>query len=156
MDARTDTIDLLNALIETCKDGEYGFERCADRIDSPALRPLLARHAQQCAAAAAELQALVSRYGGKPEDSGTTVGTLHRGWVSLKDSLTGSSDHAVLTECERGEDVALRKYAEVLETPHLPAEARALVERQYRGVQANHAEIRRLRDAATLPSDVAG
>ena len=31
-------IDTLNTLIETCKDGEYGFRTCAEHVKSAQLR----------------------------------------------------------------------------------------------------------------------
>ncbi|MEF7612571.1 PA2169 family four-helix-bundle protein [Aquincola sp. MAHUQ-54] len=141
-----DLIDLLNDLIETSKDGEYGFTKCAERANAPALKETLQRRAADCARGAAELQTLVVQYGGKPEDSGTAMGALHRGWVSVKDVLSGNSDHAVLAECERGEDAALARYRKALRE-ELPADVRQVLERQMTGVQANHDQIKALRDS---------
>ena len=33
-----DVVDELNDLIETCKDGEYGFRTCAEHVKSTQLR----------------------------------------------------------------------------------------------------------------------
>ncbi len=32
--SKDDVIDALNGLIETCKDGEYGFRTCAEHVKS--------------------------------------------------------------------------------------------------------------------------
>jgi uncharacterized protein (TIGR02284 family) len=56
-------------------------------------------------------------------------------------------DHAILAECERGEDVAKSAYESALDKD-LPVEVRTIVERQYRGVKENHDKIRDLRNAA--------
>ena len=61
---------------------------------------------------------------------------------------TGMNDHAVLAECERGEDAAKAAYEAALQKS-LPADVRTLVERQYQGVKANHDRVRNLRNAAT-------
>ena len=40
------------------------------------------------------------------------AGALHRGWVDVKSAVTDHSDHAILAECERGEDAAKKNYRE--------------------------------------------
>ena len=140
-----EVVSTLNDLIETCKDGEYGFRSCAEHVKSIELRDIFTLHAQQCADAARELQAVVAQHGGKPVDSGSASGALHRGWVSVKSALSTYDDLAVLEECERGEDVALKSYREAREK-NLPADVRALVDRQYEGAKKNHDEVRALRD----------
>lgn len=143
-----DVVQVLNDLIETSKDGEYGFARCAERVESASLKQLMQQRASDCARGATELQQLVVRFGGTPEDSGSVAGAMHRGWVSVKDTLTGGhDDHAVLAECERGEDTALARYRKALKET-LPAEVRQVVERQMAGVQANHDQVKALRDGA--------
>ena len=140
-----DTIDTLNQLIETSKDGEQGFHACAEQVDSPTLRSTLAQRADDCRAATVELQALVRSLGGKPEMSGSATGALHRGWVAVKATLSTYDDLAVLEEVERGEDHALTAYRDALEND-LPANVRPLIEQQYNGVKRNHDQMRRLRD----------
>ena len=139
-------IDVLNDLIETSKDGEYGFTTCAERATSAELKQTFTRRGADCATGAKELQALVAQHGGKAERSGTVAGAVHRGWVSVKNALSGTSDQAILDECERGEDVALGRYRKAMKQD-LPPAVRQVVERQMAGVQANHDQIRDLRDA---------
>ncbi|MEO8152532.1 MAG: PA2169 family four-helix-bundle protein [Rhizobacter sp.] len=145
-----DIIDTLNDLIETSKDGELGFTACAKHVSSAELQELFARRATECRIAADELQTLVSEYGGKPETDGSTSGAMHRGWVAVRGSLAGYSDQAMLDECERGEDAALARYRAALKSDTLPESVRALVARQQLGVQANHDQIKRLRDIAKM------
>ena len=83
----------------------------------------------------------------EPETHSSIAGNLHRRWVDLKSMITGKSDEAILNECERGEDVALKAYREALEKD-LPANVRLLVEKQYQGVQRNHDEVKALRNLA--------
>jgi len=142
-----DIIDTLNDLIETSKDGEYGFRTSAEYLTDATLKQSFTVRAEECRQAAAELQQLVVRFGGKAEDSGTAAGALHRGWVAVKGTLAGYTDKAILEETERGEDTALASYRKALDEP-LPPEARVVVERQYEGVKRNHLQIRTLRDAA--------
>jgi uncharacterized protein (TIGR02284 family) len=71
----------------------------------------------------------------------------HRAWTNITSTITGMSEHAVLAECERGEDAAKAGYEAALQKS-LPADVRTLVERQYQGVKANHDRVRNLRNAA--------
>lgn len=142
-----DIIDTLNDLIETSKDGEYGFRASAEYLHDASLKQSFISRAEECRQAAAELQELVVSLGGSAEDSGTAAGALHRGWVAMKGTLAGYTDKAILEETERGEDTALVAYRKALQEA-LPAEVRAVVERQQQGVKRNHELVRSLRDQA--------
>jgi uncharacterized protein (TIGR02284 family) len=138
-------VKLLNDLVETSKNGEKGFLAAAEDTKDAELRGLFQNRATDCASAASELQALVTRLGGKPESGGSVAGAVHRGWVHLKAAVTGRSDTAILEECEKGEDVAKKDYADALREP-LPEDIREVVQRQYDGVMRNHDQIRDLRN----------
>ena len=140
-----DVVDELNDLIETCKDGEYGFRTCAEHVKSAQLRQVFTSRADECRRGATELQSLVTRLGGKADTGSSVTGTMHRGWVNLKGMLSGDSDQAALDECERGEDAALARYRDAIKKS-LPDDIAAVVQRQYEGVKRNHDQIRTLRD----------
>jgi uncharacterized protein (TIGR02284 family) len=148
----TNIVSVLNGLVETSKDGEKGFLKAAEDTKDSTLKQLFADRAEDCARGARELQDVVQRIGGKPHTGGTVSGALHRGWVDVKSAVTHRTDHAILSECERGEDMAKKNYREALDK-ELPADVRAIVERQYQGVIENHDRIRDLRDqyAAAKP-----
>src|SRR5947209_11790361 len=101
-----DFTSTLNNLIETCKDGEQGYRDSAEGVQRSDLRELFNEYARLRTQFASELQTQVSRLGGDPEKSGSVAGSMHRGWINLKAALTGKDDHAILAECERGEDSA--------------------------------------------------
>jgi uncharacterized protein (TIGR02284 family) len=143
---KSETIDTLKKLIETSKDGESGFETCAEHCDDPQLKTFFQERARSCHQAHIELENAVTSIGGDPEKSGSVSGAIHRGWLNLKTTLTANDDLAVLEECERGEDVALAAYRDALKEP-IPADIRSIVERQYEGVRMNHDRVRAMRDA---------
>lgn len=143
---KSDVVDLLNDLIEVSKDGEYGFKEIAEHAKSPNIKSTMSARAGDCASGAAELQRLVTTYGGKPETGGTAGGAMHRGWVSVRSALTSKDDLAVLEEAERGEDSALKKYREAA-SKVLPADVKAVVQKQLQGTQRNHDQIKALRDS---------
>jgi len=142
----TNVESVLNELIETSKDGENGFRKAANDARNAELKALFMACATRCAEGAAELQQAVGIRGGDPETTGSVAGALHRGWISVKEALTARDDQAILDECERGEDYAKAQYKKALQQ-ELPAHIRAIVERQYGGVVANHDKVRALRDS---------
>lgn len=140
-------VSVLNDLLENARDGEYGFKTCAEQVESSAAKQLFAARAVGCAEAARELEALVRQYGGEPADGGTAAGALHRGWVQIKGAVGADSELSILESCERGEDTGIARYRKALKE-ELPADVRAVVERQAAGAQKNHDQIRDLRNAA--------
>ncbi len=142
---RGDVADVLKDLVECCKDGEYGFRECAEQAKRADLKSTFLQRADDCRRGAQELNDCLLRLGKKAEDSGSAMGAMHRGWVSIKSKLTTYDDKAVLEEAERGEDNAKARYLKALQK-NLPADVRQVVERQYQGVQRNHDQVKMLRD----------
>src|SRR5690625_7770221 len=97
-----DTVAILNDLIETSKDGELGFKVCAEDVDRPDLKAVFTERAGTCSAAAAELQQLVRNLGGHPEHRATLGGAMHRRWVDIESTITGTDAWALLHERARG------------------------------------------------------
>ncbi|MDR6534993.1 PA2169 family four-helix-bundle protein [Variovorax soli] len=143
--ATSDVVDILNDLLETSRDGEYGFRTCAEEVKSAEMKRVFNERASSCAQGASELSQLIATLGGKPADGGTATGAMHRGWVHAKGMVGANSDLSMLEECERGEDAAVARYRKALKQ-NLPADVRAVVERQAQGAQRNHDQIKLLRD----------
>lgn len=144
-------IDVLNNLLETCRDGEYGFNTAAEHTKSAEIKIMLTRHAGECRSAGQELQTLIRQLGGESDEGGSMSGALHRGWVSIKATLSGYSDLAMLDECERGEDAAVASYRKALKE-NLPSAIRGVVELQAQGAQRNHDQVKGMRDAVKASS----
>ena len=135
-------------LIETLEDGREGFAQGAEKLDDSdsELAAIFRRFSAQRASFLTELQDLARSYGDRIDESGSVAATLHRGWMSLKDALTGSSPSGVLDAAEQGEDHAVKEYDKALGS-ELSPELRAVVERQSAEVRAAHDEVRSLRDS---------
>ena len=140
--------EVIDDLIETLKDGQEGFKQAAEGVNDPKLKSLFLDYSQQRSRFAAALQSEARRHGdSEPETSSSATGAMHRGWINLKSAMTGGDEHAVLAECERGEDSAVEQYKKALEDGLTPA-AQELVSRQFAEIKAAHDRIKSLRDAA--------
>lgn len=135
-------------LIETLEDGKNGYAQAADRLadsDQPELSATMRTYSEQRAGFAAELRGLAADYGDQIDESGSLTASLHRTWMSLKDSVTGSDPSAVLDVAEQGEDHAVSEYDKALKED-ISAELRTVIDRQYTDIKAAHDAIRALRN----------
>ena len=141
------TISCLNDLIETCRDGQNGFKEAAENVKNPELKSFFNQISLDRARFVGELQQEVRRFGGDPENTGSTAAAMHRVWIDIKGTFTGKSDESILSECERGEDSAVDAYKDALKDENLPGDVRTLVDRQFRSVKETHDRVKQWRDA---------
>lgn len=144
-------ISTLNDLIETCRDGQNGFKEAAENARNPDLKTFFREAATERAQFVTDLQLEVRRLGGDPEKAGSTAGALHRAWIDIKGTLTGKDDHAILSECERGEDSAVETYRDALKLG-LPTAINQIVQSQYQNIKQVHDRVRQMRDAKAAAS----
>ncbi len=134
----------LSHLIEVCRDGQNGFETAAKAVKDTSLQAELTQYSLQRQRFVADLEAAL----GTMEESshgGSISGTLHRGWINLKVAVASNDKHAVLAECERGEDSAVKAYRDAISNTLLPS-VETLIESQYEQVQRVHDRVKELRD----------
>lgn len=147
MAQQREIISTVNSLIETLKDGQEGFRQAAEAVKDTNLKSLFSEFSLQRAKFAGELQSQAIQLGeSKPEDSSSTAGAMHRAWINIKSAVTSGDDHAILAECERGEDSAVKEFKEAMEDG-LTAPIREIVSKQYQEVLRAHDRIKSLRDA---------
>jgi len=133
----------LKDLQQTLADGAEGFTKAAETVSNPELKVLFEAFAAERREMADELAAFSSA---DPEDETPSVaGALHRGWINLKSVLTSGDDHAILAECERGEDHAVAVFQEAARET---GEAQATIGSISMRILAVHNQVKELRDAA--------
>ena len=136
-------------LVETLEDGKNGFAKGAQKLTSsnqPQLSETFAKYSQQRAGFAAELNTMAKSYGDDAEDSGTLTAAVHRGWMSLKDALSGDDPQGVLDVAAQGEAHAVTEYEKALKDD-ISDGLRVVVQRQFAEVQAACAAVTAMRAA---------
>jgi uncharacterized protein (TIGR02284 family) len=136
-------------LVETLKDGERGFASAADKLrdsDRPEWATTLQKFSEQRADFSREIIDMGHEYHEDVDESGTVAAALHRGWISLKDALTGDDAGSVLGAAVTGENHAVSEYEKALEQD-LSAGFRDLVTRQHAAVVAARDEVKSLQNA---------
>jgi len=145
----TDDAKAAKELVETLKDGEKGFADAAEKLrdsEHSEWATVLHRLSEQRAGFHREIVALGEGYGDDVDKGGSIAATMHRGWTSLKDSLTGDDAEAVLKSAATGEDHAVKEYDDALKQD-LSAGFREVVQRQQAAVVAARDEIKALQNA---------
>ncbi|HTI09886.1 MAG TPA: PA2169 family four-helix-bundle protein [Puia sp.] len=143
-----DTIEILNDLIQINNDRIAGYERAIkeSKGEDEDLKVLFASMIAEShrirIALATEVQAL----GAEAEQGTTTSGKIYRAWMDVKAVFTGHDRHAVLENCEAGEDAAQKAYRTALNNDALPAYLRELLMKQQESLKESHDEIKSLRD----------
>ncbi len=139
----------LNYLYQICKAGERGFGVVAANVTNRGLKLILKTCAQQRARFADELKGEIQRLGGAVSEQGILLllGVIHRGRIDIFATLTIGAqnvENVVLSEALLGEKAAVNAYQGAMATI-LPAETRALLERQYQQVKETHEQVALLR-----------
>jgi uncharacterized protein (TIGR02284 family) len=140
----------LETLLDVCRDGSKGYETAASAVKDPVLKAELMQYSMQRDEFALQLEDAIGELGDPISEHGSMTGSLHRAWIGVKSALTSHDSHAVLAECERGEDSAVDAYAHAM-SHEMPPLIHDIVEAQYDAIRRVHDRIKNLRDAAKRP-----
>jgi uncharacterized protein (TIGR02284 family) len=149
METISETIEILNDLIEINNDRIKGYEMAAKELPASesGLKTLFMEMIRQSHDNKVQLTEEVQVLGADAENSTTTSGKLYRAWTGLKAVFTGENKHAILSNCEGGEDAAQAAYKSALRSSDLPAFIRTILTEQQANLKLSHDKIKSLRDA---------
>jgi len=125
---------VLNSLIVACRDADRGFTFAAEHVLDSTIRTFFEDLAKERRQYAEALLPHAQRLGGAGDAEGSSLATLHRAWMAVKDHVA-HRDQAMVVEAERGERTALAAYVDAL-GGMLPPEVRGVVESQQAGIEA--------------------
>jgi uncharacterized protein (TIGR02284 family) len=140
----------LKELIKTLEDGRDGFAKAAQRLEgdsAPEVSLRFREFSAQRGAMADTLRSYGEAQGYDEPQSGTVAGAVHRGWLAVKDVLTGDDPAAVIAAAEQGEDHAKSKFNDALSDSSLSPEARGLVQQVAQQVNMAHDYVSSLKKA---------
>jgi uncharacterized protein (TIGR02284 family) len=147
----TQTIrETLTRLAEICHDGDLGFASAsaATPDGEPLLKSELLQYSLQRREFAADLEFELARLGDEaPPSHGTVAAAVHRGWMNLKKAIAANQRYAILTECQRSEEVAVEAYRDALNVD-MPGVVSDLITVQYHAVSRVLERIRSLCEAS--------
>ena len=133
-------------LVQTLKDGQKGFAASANKLadgEVPQWADTMRRLEQQRVQFAQEIVAMGHDYGDDVDEGGSALAAAHRGWLSLKDALTGDKPSGVLDAAVQGEDHTVSEYEKALKED-LSDGFRTVVQRQHGEIVAARDEVKAL------------
>ena len=91
-------------------DSKDGYEQAIERSDNAAHKSLFQELHDRRTRNAGEVRSYLTQKGVEVDEDGSLLASAHRTFLSLKDSLTGAGDEAILEEVIRGEETLLDAY----------------------------------------------
>ena len=146
------TIDILNNLIEICKDGEEGFFKSAEITKDLKIQAFLYQRSNEAKVGICELQSLVRDLGGVAASSSSMGGYIHRKWIDLKISIMMDDSLAILDELYRIGEIAQIAFRSAL-SQELSPRAVLVVLRQLDNIEKNQEKIRHLHDVTNTEGE---
>jgi uncharacterized protein (TIGR02284 family) len=145
-----ETIEVLNDLVTINNDRIVGYERALEETNTQDadLKILFTSMIDESRKIRIDLAGEVQALGGEFEAGTTTNGKLYRAWMDVKAVFTGHDRHAVLANCERGEDAAQDAYKDALSENNVPGYIRTMLEAQKQILKASHDRVKALRDVS--------
>ena len=144
------SLDYLQDLIQANIDSRDGLREAAKHLtptsDGP-LYQLFYSLADERAAQASELQAILACNDERPATSGSVTAMAHRAWTDFREAI-GGGEKALLEEAERGEDQIKAAYETAI-VDLGTCECVETLRKHYAAVKAAHDRIRDLRDRCT-------
>lgn len=140
-------IAILNELLPICRASEQGFLTAAADATEPELAQLFRGYATQRRKFADAIEARLRDLRAAPPRAPLAGSQLHRDWMDLRAAAAQAPLHALLEETERGEDLAVKAYANALQTRDVDEITRRIVQNHYEQIEAAHARLRQLRDS---------
>lgn len=148
MEKSKEVVEVLNDLVMINNDRISGYQRAIKELKSgdADLKTLFDKMIVESQQIKSDLTHEIQVLHGDVEQGTTEMGKIYRAWMDVKSIFTGENRHAVLSNCEAGEDAAQKAYAKALETERLPAFIRDMLTSQRSMLRNSHDEIRDLRN----------
>ena len=148
MDHNKEIIETLNDLIMINNDRIAGYERALEELKpgDEDLKIQFKGMIDESREAKISLGKEVQVLGGTMAEGTMSSGKIYRVWMDLKAMFTGHDRHAVLSNCENGEDAAQKAYTSAMEEEHLPGFLKEMIAEQQQNFKYSHDEIKSLRD----------
>jgi uncharacterized protein (TIGR02284 family) len=145
-----ETIEILNDLVAINNDRIVGYTKAIEetKAEDNDLKSLFTSMIDESRKIRLDLANEVQSLGGEYDRDTTVSGKLYRAWMDVRAVFSGHDRHAVLANCERGEDAAQSAYKDALSDNEVPAYIRALLEKQKQELRRSHDKIKALRDAS--------
>jgi uncharacterized protein (TIGR02284 family) len=135
----------LKDLIEILRDSQHGYKELGHRLQNAEVKQIFLDETQRRAEYAAELENELHRMGVHDVNvSLSRSGKARLLWGEIQASMAGGQK-ALLSTAMRGDDVAMKAYADALKED-LPLPLREMLDRQQAHIQRRQEKVKALHD----------
>jgi uncharacterized protein (TIGR02284 family) len=135
----------LKDLIEILRDSQHGYKELGHRLQNAEVKQIFLEETQRRAEYAAELENELHRMGVHDVNvSLSRSGKARLLWGEIQASMAGGQK-ALLSTAMRGDDVAIKAYADALKED-LPLPLREMLDRQQAHIQRRQEKVKALHD----------
>jgi uncharacterized protein (TIGR02284 family) len=148
MKTSKEVVEILNDMIQINNDRIKGYERAIQELkdEDDDLKAMFMAFIDQSRQNKMILGKEVQALGGDMDNGTTASGKIYRVWADVKAIFTGKDRHAVLENCEFGEDAALKAYHTALRSDDLPEYLRQMISEQHELLLQSHNQVKSFRD----------
>ena len=138
----------LKTLYTRLIDSKDGYEQASERSQNAQHKALFSEMIDRRSRNAAQVRTYLSQKGEQMDEDGSILAAAHRTFLSLKDSVTGSSDEAILEEVIRGEESLLKAYDDAIASAGAGDPELSFLSQQHSELQAKISELKGREQAA--------
>lgn len=142
----TKTATTLNGLVQALNDGIDFYAHAARQTTNTTYQDLFLKMGRLKSMIVTDLKAEVAHEGDSPDQDGTWLGSVRKGYADLKATLSRDSDAAYIGSLEEQEDRVLHAFRDALGGDQ-PPKVRELAVRYLPEVQQMHDRMRALKKA---------
>lgn len=141
-------VDVLNDLLQITNDRIKGFSKVEDKVweKYSSLKGDYDHMVSESQQMKTELHELIRNKGGEPDDSGTVLGSIHRGWIDVKNALVGDKAESTLENVVFGEKAAIEAYESALSSGVLCSQCTPTVQKQLQSLRSSYAKFENLEE----------
>ncbi len=140
------TVSVLNDLLQITNDRIEGFSKVENKVWEN-YSDLKADYDEMVANShkmKSELSGMITEREGKPENTATAAGAVHRAWIDVKNAFSGNTDETTLGNVVFGEEAAIKAYADALDSGALYAESSKVVQDQLHHLRSSYNKFENL------------
>ena len=142
-------VDVLQELNQFVNDRIEGYKHAAKLTKDPVHQSYYNDLVNQSTKFSNEINSTISSLGGSTETGTTAKGKIYRGWMDVKNTVTGSDEEAVIESNIYGEEWAQKAYKDALDhRGELPPNVVQMVEKQKNASMATCERLRQMKHAA--------
>lgn len=126
----TSPAETLNDLLTSAYDAEQGYTVASEHSENQTLKDWLLENAQERKDFGHRIKSHLAELGAEPERGASLSGKIHQAFIKLRAAVNKENDLAIVAECIRGENQALKDYQNALTGPELPSNILQTIEEQ--------------------------